>query len=59
MVAVNYQLPWTGFHHSSEQKAAELDTRGPGAAEQKFRQHPGSMMYGQMFGQICRKQLNK
>ena len=51
--------PWTGFTHSSEQKGHQMDTRGPRAAEQKFRQHPDSMMYGQMFDQVCRKQLNK
>ena len=53
--------PWTVFTQFTilNEKRLRMGTRGPGRHSQKFKQHPGPIVYGQKFGQVCRKVLNK
>ena len=46
--------PWNSFAQFTI-----LSEKPPGGDIQKFRQHPGPIVYGQKFGRICRKALNK
>ena len=42
-----------------ERKNLQMGTRSQGGNEQKFRQRPDPITYGQKFGRKCQKTLNK